>query len=227
MKMKSWVLWLLVVVFLVSEVFLFSANRQKNARSTPLRKSQQQVEQLQAQLADLKVPTPRRGTFQTARRQPGFAAPAQPGHAVAGREPEVAGGEPEIDAAVARPRSPPRSSSRNSCSNWRRKTSRRARRRSRRTRRSPRNACINNLRQIDAAKQEWALENDKTADAIPTEQDLLPYFKDGVFQFVLPAALTRLARSANCRRVRFPATCCRNDICVTAIFILGFRRFFG
>jgi hypothetical protein len=44
-----------------------------------------------------------------------------------------------------------------------------------------RNACINNLRQIDAAKQLWALENDKTAADIPTEQDLLPYFKDGVF----------------------------------------------
>lgn len=44
-----------------------------------------------------------------------------------------------------------------------------------------RNACINNLRQIDAAKQQWALENNKTAAAIPTARDLLPYFKDGVF----------------------------------------------
>lgn len=41
------------------------------------------------------------------------------------------------------------------------------------------NACINNLRQIDAAKQEWALENSKTADAIPTAQDLAPYFGKG------------------------------------------------
>ena len=44
-----------------------------------------------------------------------------------------------------------------------------------------RNACINNLRQIDAAKQQWALENKKTTDAVPTAQDLLPYFKDGIF----------------------------------------------
>ena len=27
---------------------------------------------------------------------------------------------------------------------------------------SPMNACINNLRQIDSAKQQWALENHKT-----------------------------------------------------------------
>jgi hypothetical protein len=44
-----------------------------------------------------------------------------------------------------------------------------------------RNACINSLREIDAAKQQWALEKNKPANAIPTTQDLLPYFKDGIF----------------------------------------------
>jgi hypothetical protein len=43
------------------------------------------------------------------------------------------------------------------------------------------NACINNLRQIDAAKQQWALEKNKAADAVPSAEDLLPYLKDGVF----------------------------------------------
>lgn len=43
-----------------------------------------------------------------------------------------------------------------------------------------RNACIANLKLIDAAKLQWALENNKTEDAIPTAQDLLPYFKDGI-----------------------------------------------
>ena len=43
------------------------------------------------------------------------------------------------------------------------------------------NACINNLRQIDAAKQQWALENDKTADAIPPALELLPFLRDGIF----------------------------------------------
>jgi hypothetical protein len=40
-----------------------------------------------------------------------------------------------------------------------------------------RNACINNLRQIDAAKQQWALEKNKPAEAIPTLQDIAPYIK--------------------------------------------------
>ncbi|MGH7952617.1 MAG: hypothetical protein ACREFE_11970, partial [Limisphaerales bacterium] len=41
--------------------------------------------------------------------------------------------------------------------------------------------CINNLRQIEAAKLQWALENNKTVDAVPTAQDLAPYFPDRIF----------------------------------------------
>jgi multidrug efflux pump subunit AcrA (membrane-fusion protein) len=40
--------------------------------------------------------------------------------------------------------------------------------------------CINILRQMDAAKQQWALQNNKTADAIPTPQDLAPYFNNSL-----------------------------------------------
>lgn len=40
---------------------------------------------------------------------------------------------------------------------------------------SQRNACINNLRRIDAAKREWALENNKSDGDVPTKQDLMPY----------------------------------------------------
>jgi len=39
------------------------------------------------------------------------------------------------------------------------------------------NACINNLRQLDGAKQQWALENRKTVEAVPGRQDLLPYLQ--------------------------------------------------
>jgi prepilin-type N-terminal cleavage/methylation domain-containing protein len=37
------------------------------------------------------------------------------------------------------------------------------------------NACLNNLRQIDAAKQQWALENGKTQSATPTSTSLNVY----------------------------------------------------
>ena len=40
------------------------------------------------------------------------------------------------------------------------------------------NACVNNLRQIDSAKQQWALENSKRSDDIPTESEIVAYFRD-------------------------------------------------
>lgn len=40
---------------------------------------------------------------------------------------------------------------------------------------SQRNACINNLRQLDAAKQQWALETGKTGTSMPAMDDLRPY----------------------------------------------------
>jgi hypothetical protein len=42
---------------------------------------------------------------------------------------------------------------------------------------SMQNACINNLRQIDAAKNEWALENNKTNGTPVTEADIKTYIK--------------------------------------------------
>jgi flagellar basal body-associated protein FliL/outer membrane lipoprotein-sorting protein len=42
---------------------------------------------------------------------------------------------------------------------------------------SQRNACINNLRQIDAAINEWSLEKGKANGTVVTEADIKPYIK--------------------------------------------------
>jgi prepilin-type N-terminal cleavage/methylation domain-containing protein len=44
---------------------------------------------------------------------------------------------------------------------------------------SQQNACINNLRQIDGAKQEWALENKASATSTPTDANIQPYMGRG------------------------------------------------
>jgi hypothetical protein len=38
------------------------------------------------------------------------------------------------------------------------------------------NACVNNLRWLDGAKQQWQLEHNKSTNDTPTFEDLLPYF---------------------------------------------------
>src|SRR4051812_29631885 len=40
-------------------------------------------------------------------------------------------------------------------------------------------ACINNLRQIDGAKQQWALENKAAANATPVLSNIQPYLGRG------------------------------------------------
>jgi prepilin-type N-terminal cleavage/methylation domain-containing protein len=41
------------------------------------------------------------------------------------------------------------------------------------------NACINNLRQIDGAKHQWALEAGKGSADVPTPADIQPYIGRG------------------------------------------------
>src|SRR5690242_9124987 len=41
------------------------------------------------------------------------------------------------------------------------------------------NACLNNLRQIDGAKQQWALENGKQSTDTPTLADITVYLGRG------------------------------------------------
>ena len=42
-----------------------------------------------------------------------------------------------------------------------------------------RNACVNHLGQIDAAKNQWTLDHQKTTNDIPTWADLKPYVGGG------------------------------------------------
>lgn len=41
------------------------------------------------------------------------------------------------------------------------------------------NTCIINLRQIDGAKQQWALENKKAMTDTPTQSEVVVYLRDG------------------------------------------------
>ena len=176
MKMKSWVLWSLIVVFLASEIFLFSANRQKNAALVSFRAEKQRADDLQAQLDSLKqsetesqnaelsklradnqdLPRLRNEVTQLQTANQKLTRQLQAALTAAQQQQEqLQQLQTENQQAAATAQSTDAD--------------------------AERNACINNLRQIDAAKQQWALEKNKTVDAVPTEQDLLPYLKDGVF----------------------------------------------
>src|SRR3989441_8011986 len=68
------------------------------------------------------------------------------------------------------------------------------------------NACINNLRQIDGAIQEWALEQKKDTTALPLEADVTPYLKNAV---ICPTGGTSFANSYKMNTVADQPSCTR------------------
>jgi competence protein ComGC len=59
------------------------------------------------------------------------------------------------------------------------------------------NACRNNLRQIEGAKQVWALEHKKEQTDSPTAEDLSAYVKNGFHSLMCPAGGTYSINAVN------------------------------
>ena len=69
---------------------------------------------------------------------------------------------------------------------------------------SQKNACINNLRQIDGAVQQYALENKKAASDTVAEADVTPYLKNSL---ACPAGGTAFADSYKVTDCQTQPTC--------------------
>ena len=69
---------------------------------------------------------------------------------------------------------------------------------------SQKNACINNLRQLDGAVQQFALENKKAATSTVQLTDATPYLKNSI---VCPAGGTTIDDSYNVTDCQTPSTC--------------------
>ncbi len=84
---------------------------------------------------------------------------------------------------------------------------------------SQQNACINNLRQIDGAKQQWALEFKAAATTTPGATDIQPYLGRGVGAVpTCPATSdTNFANSYSINSLTNPPTC----LVVTATHVLN------
>jgi len=186
MILKSWVLWLCIIALVISELLLFSAKQQKNLAQADARDARQQIAELTNELAQAKTSDAEAQNAEIARlrsenqdlvrlrnqvtqlteanrqltqqlkavRQ---AAQQQQDQIQAWQADAVAAQQAQRAAAAAAAQQQAQAEA------------------------AQRNACITNLRQIDAAKQQWALENSKSDEAVPGQQDLLPYLKGNVF----------------------------------------------
>ena len=71
------------------------------------------------------------------------------------------------------------------------------------------NACINNLRQIDGAKQTWALEHYVPAGTVPVGTDIQPYLGrgTGMLPFCPADSSTLFANSYSLNNLQTPPSC--------------------
>jgi uncharacterized protein (DUF3084 family) len=173
MNAKRWFAWACLALMLVAEILLFRANHERDAALADLREARQQLQQTQAELTDLKTSSAGLEVVEVSslRKQnevlTGKVAALQ-------KNVEQLQTESQQTAqhlTTARTALELQQEHLKQLQTEQQQTALVANA----------NACIANLREIDAAKQQWALEKAKGNDAVPTAQDLLPYLKDGVF----------------------------------------------
>jgi DNA repair exonuclease SbcCD ATPase subunit len=194
MTLKRWVLWLCIIALLISELLLISANQQKTKAIAEAHDAQEHLLQMsndvvagrstsaQAQTAEnarlrsenQDLPRLRNQVHQLEAANEKLAQELKDARTLiqqqqaALQEWQAASQQAEQQALpvqTSAPAATPRPAAAGNPA----------------TAAAQRRACINNLNRIYAAKQQWALENNKPDDAVPTVADLLPYFKDGVF----------------------------------------------
>ena len=69
-------------------------------------------------------------------------------------------------------------------------------------------SCINNLRQIDSAKGQWAIEHYEPGNTTPDAEDLAPFIKGGVAKVFCPGDSARtFATSYSINDLDTNATC--------------------
>lgn len=171
-----------LVLLIISEIFLFSANRQKNAALAHWREAQQQVADLQQQLVEITnsiaanmsadvvrlradnsdLPRLRSRVQQLQADNSKLVKELSAAREAAGQREEQlnemqAQTEQAAEDQAAQAQEIAQIAAQQKAS------------------------CIANLRLIYLAKQAWALEKNKTDTDVPTEQDILPYLKGGVF----------------------------------------------
>jgi len=180
MNLKRGLLWACIVALLAAEFFLFSANRQKEEAFMQFREARQEAEEARTNLELLKISNADSQRAEISRLRADNLDLPRLRNQVTQLQAANRKLTQQLQAALATAQQQQDELQQLQAENQQARAAMHSAAAVFSAEAQQRNACINNLRQIDAAKQQWALENKKAADAVPTVQDLSPYFKDGI-----------------------------------------------
>jgi chromosome segregation ATPase len=181
MNLKRGLLWACIVALLAAEFFLFSANRQKEEAFVQFRQARQEADDARANLEQLKISNADSQIAEVSRLRADNLDLPRLRNQVTQLQTANQKLTQQLNAERATMQQQQEQLEQLTEENQQARAAVHSAAAVFSAEAQQRNACINNLRLIDAAKQQWALELNKTTEAIPTAQDLSPYFKDGIF----------------------------------------------
>ena len=177
MNPKRWFTWGCLALALVTEIFLFRANHERDALSADLREAQHQFAQASAEVDRLKNSNAGLQAAENARlRKQNEILSTKLSEAQSGLARAQAANQ-----ALTRQLETARTALGLQQEHLQQLQGEKQQLASAGVSVLRQNTCLNNLRQIDAAKQQWATDKGKTDADVPTAQDLQPYLKDGLF----------------------------------------------
>ena len=173
MNAKRWFAWACLALMLAAELFLFRANHERDAAQADLRDARQQLHQAQAELDELKNSS---AGMQAAE----ISSLHKQNEILAGKVGALQTNLAQLQAE-SQQTAQHLTTARTALELQQEHLQQLQTENQQAALAANANACINNLRQLDAAKQAWALEKNKPDNAVPSAKDLLPYLKDGIF----------------------------------------------
>jgi chromosome segregation ATPase len=173
MNAKRWFVWVCLALLLVTEAFLFHANHEREQAWTDLRDVQAQLHAAERERDDLKNSSTgqQAATIASLRKQNELLTAKVNGLQAAADRLKAESQQTAQHLNTARTALELQQASLQALQAEQQRAALAA------------NAatCISNLRQIESAKDQWALEKNKGAADVPAVQDLLPFLKDNVF----------------------------------------------
>jgi chemotaxis protein histidine kinase CheA len=180
MNFKNVFPWLCVVSCVAAAAFFFNANQKQTAELTALRAQSQELEQLRADVEQLKTSGSESQQKEIARLRKDAADVLKLRAEVTQLRTTKQQLVQQVTTLQAKPQPTPEAQRLQAENQQLRAVVTQTSQQAKQNDYDVVSSCVNNLRQLAAAKHQWALENRKSETAIPTEREVGEYCLGGI-----------------------------------------------
>ena len=173
MNAKRWFAWVCLALMLVAEFFLLRANQERDAARTDVRDAQQKLREVQTELDALKNSSAGEQALVIASLRKQNDALAAKVNALQKNVEQLQKDSQQTAQHLT--------TARDALALQQEHLQQLQVEQQQATQAANASSCINNLRQLQQAKLQWALDKTKSATDVPSAAELAPYCRDGAF----------------------------------------------